>query len=101
MIPDVMTRDQRIAEFAKRQPRADTHSISIAECDICGFLDWVCSNPAEAPSVTVERMEVGRCPRCASVQMRSPEVFSWVLSVLVKHEQGAGHAATGGEWCKP
>lgn len=93
MIQDVMTRDERIANFAKRQPSADTHHVTIQECDMCGYLEWVCSAAAPQPAVSVERMDAGRCPRCASVQMRSPEVFDWVLSVLLRHEQGGGHTA--------
>ena len=93
MIPDVMTRAERIASYAKRQPHAETHHLTLAECAVCGWLDWISSAPAESPGVSVERMEPGRCPSCASVQMRSPEVYNWVLSVLVQHEQGGGHHA--------
>lgn len=93
MIPDVMSRDERIAHFAKGQPHAETHHLTLAECDICGWLEWVSSAEAEKPGVSLERMEAGRCPRCASVRTRNPEVFNWVLSTLVQHEQGGGHAA--------
>ena len=91
MIPSVIPRDERIAYFAKRQPSADTHRVTLAECDYCGWLEWISSSVAEAPSVAVERMEMGRCQRCASVLMRNPEVFEWVMSVIAHHEQGGGH----------
>jgi hypothetical protein len=95
VIPGLIPRDERIAYFAKRQPHADTRLVTLAECDYCGCLEWISSSAAEAPGVAVERMEMGRCPRCASVQMRNPEVFEWVLSVIAHHEQGGGHAPTG------
>ena len=93
MTLDVTSRDERIAHFAKDQPRAETHHLTLAECDICGWLEWISSAEAEKPGVSLERMEGGRCQRCASVRMRNPEVYHWVLSTLVQHEQSCGYAA--------
>lgn len=93
MIHNVMTRNERITTFAKRQPYAQTHHLTLAECDICGWLDWISSIKAEKPGVSLTRIKAKRCPRCTSVRMRNPEVFNWVLSTLVQHEQGGGHAA--------
>lgn len=93
MILDVMTRDERIAHFAKSQPCAETHHLTLAECDICGWLEWISSAVADKPGVSLGRMGAERCPRCSSVRMRNPEVFNWVLSTLVRHEQGDGHTA--------
>lgn len=90
---DIATRDERIADFARRQPGAATDRRTIAECEFCGWLEWICSERAEQPSVLVTRMELGRCLRCNTVRIRNPEVFDWVLSVLRQHEQGGGHTA--------
>lgn len=82
-----MTRDERIAGFAARNtPEAGTYHQTLQECDLCGLLEWISSTPAPEPSVSVERMEIGRCPCCASVKARSPEVFNWVLCVLAQHD---------------
>jgi hypothetical protein len=92
VIPSLIPRDERIAYFAKQQPKADASLVTLAECEYCGDLQWVSSNTrAENPGVETQRMETGRCRRCAEVQMRNPEVFEWVLSVIAHHEQGGGH----------
>jgi hypothetical protein len=91
MIPTTTSRDEHIANFAKQQPYAESNLVTLQECDFCGWLEWVSSAVAPQPSVRVERMEGGRCQRCSGVSIRNPEVFNWVLSVLVHHEQGGGH----------
>lgn len=95
MIFDVKKRAVHLADFARTCPNAATHAVVIAECDFCGYLDWSRSSVADKPSVAVERMDPGGCQRCNSVRVRNPEVFNWVLSVLIKHEQGGGHSEQG------
>jgi hypothetical protein len=92
MIPNLPKRDEWVANFAKRQPGAETDHVTLNECDVCGYLEWASSTKAPQPKVTVQSMERATCPRCTAIAMRSPELFGWVLSVLVKHEQGGGHS---------
>lgn len=91
MIPDLKDRGERIAEFAKAQPNAARSQVTLAECEICGWLEWVCSTEAAEPGVSVQPIRDMGCPRCTSVRFRNPEVFNWVLCTLIKHEQGGGH----------
>jgi hypothetical protein len=79
-------REELISNFAARCPSAAESKVIIKECCVCGHLDWASSQKANPPSVIVEPMYAGQCPECNTVAARAPEVFRWVVGVLMKHE---------------
>ena len=88
---DLIPKTDRIAHCVHLSPDADTSHVRIAECDICGWLEWTSSTrckAGEAPSHSVDAMGPSRvCPICAQAQLRAPEVFRWVLSVMAKAKE--------------
>ena len=60
-------------------------------CQVCGYLEWRCSETEKPDGVTVRNdLNDGwdrRCPRCADASYRAPEVTSWVLGVIEHQER--------------
>lgn len=56
--------------------------VVMAECDICGYLDWRSTHTKEPDGYRIVPMEY--CHRCEEVRQRSPEIFQWVINALAK-----------------
>lgn len=92
MFGEPMTLERRhllLAEFAQRY--STTGKVVLAECRVCGLVDWLATYKDESPGFQLAPMH--DCPRCFSVRARAPEVFQWVTAVVLKAETDRLEAA--------
>lgn len=75
-----LTADEK-ADLLKRQGRGGKHHFLC--CPLCGYLHWNMNETREADDVVIDgELAVDRCPRCADVFQRAPEIVRWVIAVL-------------------
>ena len=82
--------DERLKGFAARYGKG---RIFLFRCQICGYLDWKCSQSNEPDEVRVS--SDGHCPACAEIAQRSPEVFHWVRNVACRDTEAVGPGNSG------
>lgn len=62
-------------------------------CPICGFAQWSCSQQSlDGFKVAINNdtfyLDDYNCTQCTTIRLRAPEVFSWVLGVVLhQHDQ--------------
>lgn len=69
-------------QLRKKYPKG---KITFKECYICGYLAWNSTEPKGIDTYKIISMDIGQspCPKCIEMVQRSPEVYDWVLQVLV------------------
>lgn len=83
----MMTKAERHAKAAERYEKDGGH-VTLTECDVCGYLEWVSTAPKEPKGFTVVLLD-SDCPRCSEVLQRAPEVATWVFAVIAKNQEDA------------
>lgn len=78
-----MTRDDRLARFVAGCYSADSGHVDIAECGVCGHLEWRCTNTNQPKGYSVSQM-TNPCGRCVEAFHRAPEVVDWALAAIGK-----------------
>jgi hypothetical protein len=79
----MLTKQERYQKAATHFSKGVGH-VTIAECDVCGYLDWQSTDLKKPASYTVITQLLGSCPICTEVLKYSPHVMNWVLSVVNK-----------------
>ena len=61
--------------------------VKLAECPVCGYREWVGTDPSKPNSILIDAMDDFdgcRCPKCLEAHHRAPEVVQWTLDVRAK-----------------
>lgn len=67
--------------------------VGFSTCGLCGSAEWACTAEKGPSGEALEGLDVYevinmpdsfqyRCGVCASVQMRAPEIFHWVMAAI-------------------
>ena len=75
---------ERYEGFAAQYDK-DGH-ITISECSICGYLEWVSAATKEPKGYHVVQ-NVNNCPKCDEARYRGPELYVWVINVVAKAQK--------------
>ena len=86
-----MTKAERHAKAAEHFGKDGGH-VTLTECDVCGYIDWLSTATREPKGFAVVPLD-RQCPRCTEVQWRAPEVANWVFAVIAKSQEDATHNA--------
>ena len=89
-LPDAATNHKAFADHM----REGSGLVEINECDICGNLSWHCTH-RDKPDGYVVRHD-GHCMKCAEINMRAPEVYSWMIRVVAMLGRDIKRAAGNG-----
>ena len=58
-------------------------AVTMRQCLLCGYLEWVCSARDKPSEVCIEEMMMlGDCPRCTVVMQRAPEIYEWMCGIV-------------------
>lgn len=93
----ILPKDYHAAREALDQERAAKEGghTTLGECQICGWRRFVSRQPTDPPGLTILPL-MAPCEPCNAVRQRNPEVYQWVLNVLLKdHLDREDKAAQG------
>jgi len=79
LLPD----EQRYDRF--RAKHSEFGHVEMAECDICGNLQWCCTRTKDPIGYSVLRLQ--SCDKCQEVFTRAPEIFTWAISAILKAQK--------------
>ena len=77
-----MTREDLYEKVAE-QYGSKNGFVTLAECKLCGCLEWVSTSTTKPRGYVVVELHA-ECPYCMEVAMACPEVFIWVMKVVNK-----------------
>ncbi len=83
-IEHLPTKNERYEDFVKHQIRDGYNYLEIAECDICGYLEYKSASKREQKGYNVEILQQTECKKCVEIVMRNPEIYNWILTVIWK-----------------
>lgn len=57
--------------------------VVMGHCIMCGRLQWQSTTKGAETAVQYNEIQGESCERCTAVRMRAPEVFDWVVGVVM------------------